>query len=85
MTPVIELTAVSKAYPGPLTVLRDINLTVLPGESAAIVGPSGSGKSTLLHLMGTLDRPTTGTIMIAADSPGRTVRLMSRNTASGPG
>ena len=64
MNPVIELTAVSKAYAGPLTVLRDIDLTVLPGESAAIVGPSGSGKSTLLHLMGTLDRRTTGTIMI---------------------
>jgi putative ABC transport system ATP-binding protein len=64
VNPVIELTAVSKVYPGPLTVLQDIDLSVMPGESAAIVGPSGSGKSTLLHLLGTLDRPTTGTIMI---------------------
>jgi putative ABC transport system ATP-binding protein len=64
--PVLELRGVGKRYPGPppLQVLRDINLTVTAGEMLAIVGPSGSGKSTLLHIMGTLDRPSSGTVHV---------------------
>ncbi len=64
--PVLELDGVTKAYPGdpPLEVLHAVSLAVDEGELAAVVGPSGSGKSTLLHLMGTLDRPTTGTVRI---------------------
>jgi putative ABC transport system ATP-binding protein len=64
--PVLELRGVSKRYPGPppLVVLHQVDLTVRAGEMLAIVGPSGSGKSTLLHLMGTLDRPTTGTVLV---------------------
>jgi lipoprotein-releasing system ATP-binding protein len=46
----------------PLTVLRDLDLTVQQGEIVAVVGESGTGKSTLLHLLGALDRPTAGTI-----------------------
>jgi putative ABC transport system ATP-binding protein len=64
--PVLELDHVVKAYPGdpPLEVLHGVSLTVFEGDLVAIVGPSGSGKSTLLHLMGTLDRPSAGTVRV---------------------
>jgi putative ABC transport system ATP-binding protein len=64
--PVLELEQVSKVYPGqpPVRALDGANLAVAAGELAAVVGPSGSGKSTLLHLMGTLDKPTAGTVRI---------------------
>ena len=65
MTPVLSLAGVGKTYPGPVEVLRDVDLRVEPGELAAIVGPSGSGKTTLLHIMGTLERPTAGAVRIA--------------------
>jgi putative ABC transport system ATP-binding protein len=64
--PVLELENVSKVHPGspPVRALDQVNLAVAAGELLAIVGPSGSGKSTLLHLMGTLDRPTAGTVRV---------------------
>jgi putative ABC transport system ATP-binding protein len=64
--PVLELENVSKEYPGspPVRALDQVSLAVAAGELTAIVGPSGSGKSTLLHLMGTLDKPTAGTVRI---------------------
>src|SRR5215472_14661564 len=64
--PVLELNDVTKAYPEepPVHALRGVDLVIRRGELAALVGPSGSGKSTLLHIMGTLDRPTTGTVRI---------------------
>lgn len=65
-TPVLELRKVRKVYPGlsPVVALREVSFSVRCGELAGIVGPSGSGKSTLLHMMGTLDRPSSGSVRI---------------------
>ena len=60
---VAELYDVWREYPG-VQAARGITLTIRHGEFLAIVGPSGSGKSTMLHLMGTLDRPSKGTVRI---------------------
>jgi putative ABC transport system ATP-binding protein len=67
VTAVAELHGVAKRYPGnpPVEALRDVDLHIEHGELIGIVGPSGSGKSTLLHILGTLDRPTDGTVRIA--------------------
>jgi putative ABC transport system ATP-binding protein len=62
--PVLAVHNASKTYPGDVHALRNVSLTVFPGELLSIVGPSGSGKSTLLHLMGTLDSPTEGVVEI---------------------
>jgi putative ABC transport system ATP-binding protein len=67
--PVLELDGLVKEYPGdpPVTALAGVDLRIGHGELAAIVGPSGSGKSTLLHVMGTLERPTRGTVRVAGE------------------
>ncbi len=62
----------SKEYPTraePLRVLRDVSLSLDAGQSAAILGPSGSGKSTLLHILGTLQRPSSGSMRLGDVDP----------------
>ena len=86
--PVLELERVSKVYQGqpPLRALDEVSLAVAAGELTTIVGPSGSGKSTLLHLMGTLDRPTTGIVRVTGlDIAGLTDRELAALRASSIG
>jgi putative ABC transport system ATP-binding protein len=77
--PVLELREVRKSYPGGVQALRGVSLQVERGELTAIVGPSGSGKSTLLHLMGTLDRPSAGSVAIE----GRDLSMASDDELAG--
>jgi putative ABC transport system ATP-binding protein len=64
MSPVVHLEEVTKEYPGGVAALRGVSLMIGYGELVAIVGPSGSGKSTMLHVIGTLDRPSSGAVRI---------------------
>ena len=62
----LQLEQISKSYPGtpPVNALSDVSISVDRGEFLGIIGPSGSGKSTLLHVIGTLTRPSVGTVLI---------------------
>jgi putative ABC transport system ATP-binding protein len=79
--PVLELKNVSKTYPTtpPVNAVQNVDMVVESGELLAVVGPSGSGKSTMLHIMGTLDRPTSGEVTVA----GHDVSTMSDAELSG--
>jgi len=69
---VLEVQRISKQYEtpvGPLAVLSEINFSMMGGESLSIVGPSGSGKSTLLYILGTLEPPSSGRILVNGNNP----------------
>ena len=85
MSAVLELDRVTKEHPGspPVRALDQVSLAVAAGELTAVVGPSGSGKSTLLHLMGTLDRPSSGVVRVTGlNVAGMTDREVSALRAS---
>ena len=68
----LEVAHLRKDYPtarGPLTVLADVSFTLASGEAAAVMGPSGAGKSSLLYLLGALEPPTAGTVMLDGVNP----------------
>jgi putative ABC transport system ATP-binding protein len=69
MTELLEVRDVRKTYPGspPVQALAAVTLTLRAGERIAVVGPSGSGKTTLLHVVGTLERPTGGSVRIGGE------------------
>ena len=78
--PVLELANVVKRFPGdpPVESLRGVSLRVDAGELVAVIGPSGSGKTTLLHVMGTLEKPTQGSVQVAGqDASGLSDRELS--------
>ncbi|HEY0600502.1 ABC transporter ATP-binding protein [Brevundimonas sp.] len=71
--PVLSVRNVTRTYEsaaGPLTVLKGVDLDVMPGEVVGLIGPSGSGKSSLLHAAGLLERPTSGEIRIDGEDVG---------------
>src|SRR5438093_8064682 len=85
----LDVSNVSKVYPtarGPLTVLRDVSFSLGSNAAAAIMGPSGSGKSSLLYILGALEPPTTGDVMLDGMNPFQlpAARLAAfRNTSIG--
>jgi len=73
MSPLLEARGVTRTLPGPVpvTLVRGIDLTIGRGEFVAVTGPSGSGKSSLLYLLGLLDRPTEGHVLIDGEDTAR--------------
>jgi lipoprotein-releasing system ATP-binding protein len=68
----LRVSQLTKSFPtrsGELPVLRGIDLELATGDALAVIGPSGSGKSTLLHILGTLDRPTAGRVLVGDQDP----------------
>ena len=77
--PLLEARGVTRTLPEGATLVRDVSLTVGRGEFVAVTGPSGSGKSSLLYLLGLLDRPTTGEVLLEGRD---TARLSAKEMAA---
>jgi lipoprotein-releasing system ATP-binding protein len=72
LTPLLVVESLSKRFEtprGPITVLHEVSFSRRPGEALCIMGPSGSGKSTLLHVLGTLEPPTSGRVILEGRDP----------------
>jgi putative ABC transport system ATP-binding protein len=67
----LALDGVSKEYPGGVTALRDVSIQISGGDQVAVIGPSGSGKTTMLTILGTLERPTSGDVLVAGCDVGQ--------------
>ena len=86
MSAVLEARLLEKRYSADVAALRGVSLAIEEGELLAIVGPSGSGKSTLLHVLGTLERPTSGALRIAGhEAEGLSDRSLAALRASAIG
>ncbi len=70
MSPVLEAQGLGRTLPGdpPVTLVRDVSFAVAPGTFTAITGPSGCGKSSLLYLLGMIDRPTEGALLLQGEN-----------------
>jgi lipoprotein-releasing system ATP-binding protein len=77
--PLLEARGVTRTLPEGVTLVRDVSLSIGRGEFVAVTGPSGSGKSSLLYLLGLLDRPTTGAVLLEGQD---TARLSAREMAA---
>ncbi|MCY3975500.1 MAG: ABC transporter ATP-binding protein [Simkaniaceae bacterium] len=75
---ILQAEKIGKRY-GKALILRNLSLSVAPGESVAVIGPSGTGKSTLLHILGTLEKPSSGKLLIAGKEVSRFTRMKIRN------
>ena len=68
----LDVAHLTKEYPtprGPLTVLSDVTFSLAPGDAAAVMGPSGTGKSSLLYVLGALEPPTSGSVVLDGRNP----------------
>ncbi len=77
--PLLQAREVTRTLPEGVTLVRDVNLSVGRGEFVAVTGPSGSGKSSLLYLLGLLDRPTSGQVLLEGRD---TARLSAKEMAA---
>ncbi|MES2121930.1 MAG: ABC transporter ATP-binding protein [Chlamydiota bacterium] len=84
-TPILIAKNIKKQFlsPTPIDILKGIDLEIYPGESVAITGKSGEGKSTLLHILGTIEKPTSGTLEICGKSTAKTSLPHLRNHCIG--
>ena len=85
-TPIVELDDVTRILtdgPVPVTLVADIDMKVCPGEVVAVTGPSGSGKSSLIYLIGLLDEPTRGTILLDGRDEAMLVLLQALDVFDG--